>query len=42
MTEINKNRFKTPTLPMLMKLKIEIHIIENYISKIVPDFLTAN
>ena len=31
MPKFNKSRFKTPTLPMLMKLKIEIHIIENYI-----------
>lgn len=35
-------RFKTPTLPMLMKLKIEINIIENHFLKILHHFVAAN
>ena len=39
---VANGRFKTPILPMLMKLKIEINIIENHFLKILHHFLAAN
>ena len=40
--ENKQNRFKTPILPTLIKLKIKINIIKNYFLKLLHHFLAAN